>query len=107
LINNAGILDGENSENDISKSICEQSLLSSTNNFNLDKLINVFDTNLKAVFQGTLLAKQHFQKQLETDSSKQFCIISTSSLSAIKPCLSFPVYSFTKNAVIYIYFISS
>lgn len=58
------------------------------------------NVNLVAVYQATLLAKQHFDSQLKLNPSKQFCIMNTGSFSGSRPCIEFPYYSFTKNAVI-------
>jgi NAD(P)-dependent dehydrogenase (short-subunit alcohol dehydrogenase family) len=68
-------------------------------NLPIARSVSVFQINLGAVFTGTLLAQEHFNSQLKSDPSKQFCIINTGSTSARGPCKEFPFYSFAKNSV--------
>lgn len=86
LINNAGVAPKEN-------------FLEST-----DGIGTIVDINLKAVIMGTSLAVQHFKEQkvkgVKTDND--FCIINISSASAIFPVKEQPVYSATKQGVMFI-----
>jgi 15-hydroxyprostaglandin dehydrogenase (NAD) len=57
---------------------------------------------LTSVFQGCILANNHFQDQLKQDPSKQFCIINTSSVAGLELMENCPIYSLCKKAVNFI-----
>ncbi|KXN65961.1 hypothetical protein CONCODRAFT_135046, partial [Conidiobolus coronatus NRRL 28638] len=66
---------------------------------NPDSLTNFINIMLTSVFQGCILANNHFQDQLKQDPSKQFCIINTSSVAGLELMENCPMYSLCKKAV--------
>jgi 15-hydroxyprostaglandin dehydrogenase (NAD) len=60
---------------------------------------NLIAINLTAVVHGCQLAHKHFKAQLKDHPDRQFCIVNTSSYSAVLYTAAIPVYSTTKAAV--------
>ncbi|KXN65938.1 NAD(P)-binding protein [Conidiobolus coronatus NRRL 28638] len=65
----------------------------------IDRITNLVHINFTAVVHGCQFAHRHFEEQLKSDPNRQFCIINTSSYSAIMNAAFLPVYSTTKTAV--------
>jgi short-subunit dehydrogenase involved in D-alanine esterification of teichoic acids len=56
---------------------------------------------ITSVYQGCILANNHFQDQLKQHPSKKFCIINTASVAGLDLMENFPIYSLCKKAVNY------
>jgi 15-hydroxyprostaglandin dehydrogenase (NAD) len=100
VFNNAGRLEPDDVYENPGKSTKRKNQYFSIN-FLLDSITNFINIMITSVYQGCIIANNHFQDQLKQDPSKQFCIINTSSAAGFELMENGPIYSLCKKAVNY------